>query len=246
MKQIEICCGSYYDALQAQAGGAKRIELNSALHMGGLTPSLAALCKTKRDTKCKIMAMVRPRGAGFCYEEEDFQVMLEDARLLLEHGADGIVFGCLNEAGNLHIEQCQMMLDVIKHYRGEAVFHRAFDCVVDVDATMQALIQMGVDRVLTSGLAATAIQGKDTLKMLQTRYGSQIELLAGCGVNAQNAKELMQYTGIKQIHSSCKGWCVDNTTIGKAVNYSYATGEHASAYEVVEAKLVSALWDAVM
>ena len=86
---IEICCGSYEDALNAYHGGAKRIELNNALHLGGLTPSLATLKLTKKNTNLKVITMVRPRGAGFCYNEIEFEVMKEDAKSLLENGADG-------------------------------------------------------------------------------------------------------------------------------------------------------------
>ena len=83
---IEICCGSYEDALNAYHGGAKRIELNNALHLGGLTPSLATLKLTKKNTNLKVITMVRPRGAGFCYNEIEFEVMKEDAKSLLENG----------------------------------------------------------------------------------------------------------------------------------------------------------------
>ena len=87
---LEICCGSYYDALQAASGGAGRIELNCALHLGGLTPSLASLELVKEHCNVKVIAMVRPRGGGFCYSEEDFNVMLRECEHLVRHGADGI------------------------------------------------------------------------------------------------------------------------------------------------------------
>ena len=93
---VEICCGSYEDALNAYYGRAKRIELNSALHLGGLTPSIASLKLTKKNTNLKIITMIRPRGAGFCYNDIEFEVMKEDARCMLENKADGIAFGCLN------------------------------------------------------------------------------------------------------------------------------------------------------
>ena len=103
--QIEICCGSYYDARQAEAGGAKRIELNSALHMGGLTPSVATLRLIKEHTKLSVMTMIRPRGAGFHYLSQDYDVMVEETRDMIKNGADGIVFGCLNAYGNIDTVQ---------------------------------------------------------------------------------------------------------------------------------------------
>ena len=140
---IEICCGSYEDALNAYHGGAKRIELNSALYLGGLTPSLASLKLTKKNTNLKVITMVRPRGAGFCYNEIEFEVMKEDAKSLLENGADGIAFGCLNKDGSICLKQTKEMIEIIKSYQGEVVFHRAFDCVEDPYASIELLIELG-------------------------------------------------------------------------------------------------------
>ena len=114
---VEICCGSYEDALNAYYGRAKRIELNSALHLGGLTPSIASLKLTKKNTNLKIITMIRPRGAGFCYNDIEFEVMKEDARCMLENKADGIAFGCLNQDGSINEKQTKEMIDIIKEYR---------------------------------------------------------------------------------------------------------------------------------
>lgn len=240
-RTIEICCGSYYDAVQADKGGAKRVELNSALHLGGLTPSVGALRLTKQHTNVKVITMVRPRGAGFCYNEEDFAAMVLDTQLMLENGADGIAFGCLDEKGNIQIEQTKIIIDLIKKAGKEVVFHRAYDCTSDPYQAMETLISLGVDRVLTSGLQPKAMQGKDLIKELQQRYGDQIELLAGSGMNASNALEMMEYTGIHQVHSSCKDWLTDPTTSLGEVSYSYGDGEHANDYDVVDQSLVEKL-----
>ena len=240
-KIIEICCGSYEDALAAYHGGAKRVELNSALHLGGLTPSLGTLQLVKKNTDLKVIAMVRPRGAGFCYSEADFEVMKADAEILMKHGADGIAFGCLDENGEIHIEQTKEIIDIIKKYEGEVVFHRAFDCVKDPYESMEKLIEMGVDRVLTSGLKAKAMDGIELIAKLQEHYGEKIEILAGSGVNASNILEIMEKAGISQVHSSCKGWANDPTTTGEEVSYSYAEGEHKDDYDVVDEKLVREL-----
>lgn len=235
---IEICCGSYEDALAAYHGGAKRIELNSALYLGGLTPSVAALRLTKTNTNLKVICMVRPRGAGFCYDDADYLTLKEDAKIMLENGADGIAFGCLDEEGNVNVVQTKEIIDIIKSYGKEVVFHRAFDCVKDPYATIELLIELGVDRILTSGLQAKAMDGIELIKDLQSKYGNKIELLAGSGMNATNAKQMMDITGISQVHSSCKGWVNDPTTSGKAVNYCYATSPNENNYDVVDQKLV--------
>ncbi len=244
-KTVEICCGSYYDAKQAALGGAGRIELNSALMLGGLTPTLATLKMVKEELPLKVIAMVRPRGAGFCYSREDFQVMKAEARALLEHGADGIAFGCLKADATLDEEQTRAMLEIIREMGKEAVFHRAFDCTPDPYVTMERLIALGVDRVLTSGLKPKAIDGWELLKELQHRYGSRIEILAGSGVNVSNARTIMERTGVTQVHSSCKDWKTDPTTVGGQVSYSMASGELERCYDVVSAELVRKLLESI-
>lgn len=243
--EVEICCGSYYDTLQAWKGGAKRVELNSALHLGGLTPSLGTLRQVKKNTGLKVICMVRPRGAGFCYNLEEFEVMLEDAHILLENGADGIAFGCLTADRKINEKQTKKMVQLIKSYNKESVFHRAFDCVTDINEAMQTLIEIGVDRVLTSGLKSTAIAGAETIQYLQKEYGEQIEILAGSGLNAQNVQDLIRKTNVKQIHSSCKGWLPDMTTCSEDVSFSYRAKEKDACreaivgdYEVVDVVLV--------
>ena len=238
---VEICCGSYYDAKNAYLGKAKRIELNSALYLGGLTPSTATLRQVKKDFDLEIICMVRPRGAGFCYYDEDFLIMKEEAKDLLENGADGIAFGILDQDGNIDLKRNQEMIEIIKSYHKTAVFHRAFDCVKDYDQAIRQLIDLGVDRVLTSGLEAKAMDGKEVIKYLQSHYGDQIQILAGSGMNASNAKEMMDYTGIYQVHSSCKDWLNDPTTSSNHVTYAYATSPHENDYEIVSKELVEKL-----
>ena len=238
MKIVEICCGGYYDALNAYKGGAKRIELNSALHLGGLTPSLASLILTKQNTDLKVICMIRPRGAGFNYSEEDYLVMKEDCRILMENGADGIAFGFLNDDYTINIERTKEIVGIIKSYNGEAVFHRAFDCTKDAYKSIELLIELGVDRVLTSGQKDKAMDGKDLIKELQSRYGDQIEILAGSGINKSNTLEMMDYTGISQVHSSCKDWKEDVTTTGESVSYRYTDYDQ---YDVVSEALVDEL-----
>lgn len=243
---IEICCGSYEDAMNAYLGGAKQVELNSALHLGGLTPTLASLMLTKQNTDLKVYCMTRPRGAGFCYTDLEFQQMLEETTVLLEHGADGVVFGCLNTDYTIAKEKTEEVVTLIKSYGRKAIFHRAFDCVKDPYKSIETLITLGVDRVLTSGLQATAYEGKELLKELQETYGNNIEILAGSGINVSNVKTFIEATNIHNIHSSCKDWKEDITTSGKNVTYSYAGEEHRNDYEYVSKDLVEKLCKEVL
>lgn len=242
MKRIlEICCGSYEDAYNAYKGGAKRIELNSALHLGGLTPTPASVIMTKENTDLSVISMLRPRGAGFFYTETEFEVMKMDAEILMKNGSDGLAFGFLTEDGEIDEERTKVIVDIIKKYNGEAVFHRAFDCVKDPFTGVEKLIDLGIDRILTSGLEEKAYQGMDMIKKLQEKYGDKIEFLAGSGVNILNAEEIMNYTGIHQVHSSCKSWVCDPTTRGNNVSYSYARSPNEMNYDVVSYELVKNL-----
>lgn len=242
---IEICTGSYQDCLAAYQGGAKRVELNSALSVGGLTPSLATLIRVKKETDLKVICMDRPRAAGFHYDEQDFEIMMEDAELFMKNGADGIAFGFLKEDGMIDVNQTKAMIDMIHSYQGEAVFHRAFDVCPNPYEAIETLITLNADRVLTSGQEAKAMQGIELIKDLQSKYGEQIQLLAGSGMNATNAMEMIQTSGIHQVHSSCKNYLCDPTTKKNNVTYAYLTGEHEMDFDVVDVKLVKALVESV-
>ncbi len=238
---IEICCGSYMDAYNAHLAGVKRIELNSALSLGGLTPSVASLKLTKENTDLEVICMARPRAAGFCYLEIEYTQLFNEAKQLLENGADGIAFGFLLADHTIDVARTKEMVGLIKSFNKKAVFHRAYDCVVNPIESIETLIDCGIDRVLTSGLQPTAIEGKEVIKMLQENYATQIEILPGSGVNASNVKELVAFTAVNQIHSSCKDFLTDITTSGKSVNYSYAGKEHINDYEVVNRKIAEGL-----
>lgn len=218
---FEVCAGSVQDCINAQLCGADRVELNSALHLGGLTPSLAMLRLVKEKTSLKVVCMDRPRAAGFCYDDVEIETMFEDAKILLENGADGISFGFLNSDATINVTETKKMVELIHQYQKEAVFHRAFDCVDDPMHAIKQLIDCGVDRILTSGLQPTALQGSSVIAKLQSEFGNQIELLAGSGINANNIRALKEQTGLHQFHGSCKEWCKDSTTTVGNVSYAY-------------------------
>ena len=235
---FEVCAGSVQDCINAQLGGADRVELNSALHLGGLTPSLAMLRLVKEKTSLKVVCMDRPRAAGFCYDDVEIETMFEDARILLENGADGISFGFLNSDATINETETKKMVELIHQYQKEAVFHRAFDCVDDPMHAIKQLIDCGVDRILTSGLQPTAMQGALVLEKLQSEFGNQIELLAGSGINANNIRTLKEQTGIHQFHGSCKEWCKDPTTTVGNVSYAYHEGDDYDCVSLEKVKRI--------
>ena len=238
---VEICCGGFEDAVVAYENGADRIELNSALYLGGLTPSIGAFRLAKEHCPIPIICMVRPRGAGFYYSDLEYEVMKQDCRELLEAGADGIAFGFLTETVQICEERTGEFVELIHQYRKEAVFHRAIDCLADLENGVDKLIEQGVDRIMTSGGRRTAIEGQDNIRKLIKQYGECIEILPGSGIHAFNASDFMKKTGALQIHSSCRDWSEDITTETTHVTFSYDENEHRNSYEYVNGILVREL-----
>lgn len=208
---LEICCGSAEDVIKASKYGADRVELNSCLFLGGLTPSLGELT-IARKADIEIIAMVRPREGGFCYSETEFETILADARHLLDHGADGIAFGFLKKDGSIDEDRCNRMLEVIKGRH--SVFHRAFDVVPDWKASMNTLCKLGVTRILTSGQHTTALDGSETIKQMIQFASGRIQILPGSGINADNADKLIQITGCTQIHAGLRKISHDYSSSG--------------------------------
>lgn len=241
----EICCGGFDDALQAEKGGAKRIELNSGLYLGGLTPGVGTLKLTKERTSLAVIAMVRPRGGGFFYSDAEYEAMLRDAEELLLAGADGLAFGFLNEDRTIDTDRTREMADLVHSFGKTAVFHRAFDCTGALDGEAEKLIASGIDRVLTSGGKRTAGEGRETLRHLEETFGNQIEILAGGGINAANVESLVRAAGVRQIHSSCKGWRTDRTAQNGEVSYGYADGTYSRMFDAVSREKTEKLLSAI-
>ena len=219
---VEVCAGSVEDCIVAYEAGADRIELNNGVFMGGLTPSIATVKLAKEKMPLPIISMVRPRGAGFHYNSLEVETMFWDAKELLEAGSDGLVFGFLKADGTIDEVLTKKMTKMCHDLGREAVFHRAFDVTSDPDFAILSLIECGVDRVLTSGLKDKAIEATELLKHLNDTYGDRIEFVLGSGVNVDNGQELIDQTGITQLHASFKGWFTDPTTRGEYVSYAYS------------------------
>jgi len=203
--KIEVCCGSAEDVILAAKAGAHRVELNSALELGGLTPSLGALCLA-RESSIKIITMLRPRGGDFCYSDKEFDTMVLDLKLLLDNGADGIAFGILTPDGRLDYERCKIIVEAIHKYGGnkEAVFHMAFDDVATDEFEMiDNLESLGFSRLLTKGRAVSAYEGMNSLnryiEYIEQR-GGNLEILPGGGVRPHNATEILKVTKATQLH----------------------------------------------
>lgn len=197
---LEVCCGSADDVIQAHKAGAHRVELNSNLFHGGLTPTVGELLVAKRETGMKIMTMVRPREGGFCYTPAEFATAIEDAKLLLENGSDGLVFGFLHRDGTLDKERTRVLAELAQAAGKETVFHRAIDVAPDWRETLDALIELGITRVLTSGQEPDVSLGTQTVREMIEYAAGRIQILPGAGITARNMDRIIAETGCSQIH----------------------------------------------
>jgi copper homeostasis protein len=241
---VEICCASAEDVLEAARGGADRVELNSGMFFGGLTPSLGTL-EVALAAGIPIMAMVRPRPGGFCYTDTEFRVMLRDAQRLLDHGAKGVVFGFLHENGTVDKERVKAMLEVVGG--AESVFHRAIDVTPDWKSALQTLMELHVTRVLTSGQAANAPLGMDTISQMVRFAGEKIEILPGAGIRLQNARKIIEAAGCSQIHLSAGRIQVTDLSCAndRDIHFTGAVCPPEDRYEITDAEAVAAVIAAV-
>jgi copper homeostasis protein len=206
---LEICTASAEDCVAAEHGGADRLELNCALMLGGLTPSLGSLREACATVRLPIISMIRPRPGGFCYSATEFKVMLRDLELALAAGAAGIAFGILNTDGTLDGERCRQLVALCAGR--QAVFHRAFDVVPDPQATLEQLIDLGVTRVMTSGQEASAYNGAARIAGFLRHAAGRIEILPAGGLNRFTVADVVSRTGCKQVHASLSTGCKDQS-----------------------------------
>lgn len=203
--KIEICVGNVDDAVIASKYPIDRIELNSSLELGGITPSLEVLKYLKAHIDTPICCMDRLRGGDFVYTDLEYQIMLKDAELMLENGADGIVFGFIKD-GYIDIDRTRTMVELIHSYGKEAVFHKAFDELEDIDKGCKDLIDLKVDRILTSGKAVypDILEGCKRINDLVNKYKGQIQLLPGGGVRTNNILDVIKTSNAMQVHMTSK------------------------------------------
>jgi copper homeostasis protein len=206
MKRIlcEVCVGTIDDLKNALTCDVDRIELNQALELGGLTPSRALFVAARKSTNLPIVVMVRPHNGFAPYSAQEFAMMLKEADYFVKHGADGIVFGCLDENKRIDQVQTKKMVEVIGNKL--PIFHKAFDHCPDLDQACEDLIAVGIKRVLTSGgmPGARILEGAAILGRLQQIYGDRLEFLPGGGVDETNIVDIVRLSHCPQIHMSAK------------------------------------------
>lgn len=195
---VEACVDSVASSLAAERGGAGRLELCDNLYDGGTTPSAGMISAVKAAVRIPVFVIIRPRGGGFVYTREEIGVMrldIEAARML---GADGVVVGTLAKDARIDADQLETLVEAARDL--PVTFHRAFDLARDQEQALEALMQRRVSRVLTSGGAARALDGVRAIASLVKRAAGQIGVMAGGGLREDNVQEIVQRTGVSEVH----------------------------------------------
>lgn len=195
---VEVCVDSVESAVAAEKGGAARVELCCALLEGGLTPSAGAIALARKNLRIGLNVIIRPRGGDFLYTDAEHEVMLRDIDIAKELGADGAVIGVLTPSGDVDMARTR---ELVRRARPmSATFHRAFDMTKDPFAALEALVELGIDRVLTSGQEESAAAGIDLLRELVARAGDRIAVMACGNIHEKNIEKIARETKAKEVH----------------------------------------------
>lgn len=200
--KIEICANSVASCLEAQKGGAYRVELCAGIPEGGTTPSYGEIAVARELLNIKLNIIIRPRGGDFLYSDVEHKTMLHDIEMAKKLGVDGVVIGCLKADGTIDMERNR---ELIAAAEGMSVtFHRAFDMCKNPFESLEQIIALGCDTLLTSGQQPTAIEGISLLSQLVEKAGDRIIIMPGSGVNENNIAILADETKAKEFHFSAR------------------------------------------
>ncbi|WP_449440546.1 copper homeostasis protein CutC [Pedobacter steynii] len=202
MVNMEVCANSVRSALAAQEGGAIRVELCDNLPEGGTTPSYSTIALAKKMLSIKVYPIIRPRGGDFLYSDLEFNLMKEDIKICKSLNCDGVVIGILKADGSVDKERCAELIAEAKPM--PVTFHRAFDMSNDMEKALEDIIELGCERILTSGGEASAIKGADMLARLIKQADGRIIIMPGAGVSAANIADIIKLTGAKEFHASAR------------------------------------------
>ena len=207
---LEICAADIESVYAAARGGAERVELCCALGEGGLTPSIGMIEEALSVPDIKVNVLIRPRSGDFLYSEAEQRVMIRDIDVCRRLGVNGVVFGALTPEGNVDVVACHHMAEAAGPLR--KTFHRAFDMLRDPHQAASEISALGFDHILTSGHAASALEGASTIAGLQAEF-PEITFIAAGGISPSNAAYIVGRTGVRELHASAK------TTIPSSMRY---------------------------
>lgn len=195
---IEACVDSVQSAVAAEKGGAARVELCTALLEGGLTPSAGAIAQARAKLSIGLHVIIRPRGGDFLYADSEHEVMLEDIATAKSLGADGVVIGVLAADATVDVARTRALLDGSRPM--SVTYHRAFDMTRDPFAALETLVELGVDRILTSGQEESAVAGLDLLAKLVKAAADRIVIMPAGNIHEKNIEKIAATTGAKELH----------------------------------------------
>lgn len=225
---LEVCVDSFKSLIIAREAGADRIELCSALNVGGLTPSYGLMEQAKSIVDIEIFVMIRPRSGDFLYDKTEFETMKKDIEAAKSMGFDGIVTGILLENGKIDLKRMKEIVEIAKPLK--VVLHRAFDDADEPEKDIPVLIDMGIIRILTSGQRRNALEGADYIADIQRKYGNKITIMPGAGINKDNIEGIHNIVKCSHYHMSGK------VNVGSRMKYKEYIGrmDTNSAELVVE------------
>ena len=201
-KLLEVCAGSLNSAMNAQVGGAQRVELCDNLSEGGTTPSPGIISQAVKQLNIPVFVLIRPRVGDFLYSEAEYEAMKADILFCKKHGVKGAVLGILNADGTIDKDRTAGLVQLARPM--QATFHRAFDMTRNPFAALEDIINLGFDRILTSGQASNDIEGADLIAQLIKKAGNRIIIMPGGGITENNVTDLINSTGAKEVHASLR------------------------------------------
>jgi len=197
---IEVCTATIDAAIAATQSGADRIELCQTIENGGITPSYTDIEYCVKELKIVTHVLLRPRAGNFVYSDAEFEIIKNDMFYCKNLGVAAVVIGFLHEDYTIDVEKTAEIVNLAKPM--EVTFHRAFDVCSHWETALEQIIQCGCTRILTSGQKPTAMEGTETLKLMVQQAGSRVIILAGSGINRENYKQLVELTGVREVHGT--------------------------------------------
>jgi len=238
MIQMEVCANNVASAMAAQEGGAIRVELCDNLQDGGTTPSYAQIKLAKELLKINVYPIIRPRGGDFLYSDLEFNLMKTDIEVCKSLNCDGVVIGILKSDGSVDKERCATLIALASPMK--VTFHRAFDNCNDMEKALEDIIEIGCERILSSGGKVTALEGAEKLKALIKLAAGRISIMPGAGVRENNIADIISITGATEFHSTAKKMVTSEMKF-KNTEVSMGTAADEYSFELTDAEIVKNL-----
>ena len=239
MRKIEVCCSSLYEAREAEAGGAIRIELCGAIACGGVTPSYGVIRSIiDAGLNLDVNVLIRSREGGFYYTADEVDAMCRDIEFCREAGVNGVVIGALTKTGEIDVEACRKMINAAGDM--SVTFHRAFDVCTNPQKALEQIIELGCDRLLTSGCQASAERGAEFIAQLVEQAAGRIIVMPGAGIRPSNIAKIEKITRAAEFHSTARKDSADYAFGSTAVDFS-AYPERVGVLPLSSADVVSQL-----